>query len=114
VSIVLWTRVQALEERVAALEAGQAAARAAAPEEMACRRALARSNATRKAEGEQLRGEIRRIVAAHAGPERLTARAVLHVLPRDSRGRLPALRTVQWHLSAIRNAALRRAPAPNL
>jgi hypothetical protein len=102
-SIVLWTRVEALEERVAALEAVQAAARVAAAEQTACAPALARSNAMRKAEGARLRGDIRRIVAAHAGPEKLTACAVLDVLSKDAPGRLPALRTVQWHLCAIRN-----------
>jgi hypothetical protein len=57
----------------------------------------------RKAQGERLRGEIRRIVAAHGGPEKLTACVVLDVLSKDVHGRLPSLRTVQWHLSAIRN-----------
>jgi hypothetical protein len=101
-SIVLWTRLAALEHRVAPLEATQAAA-VATERSVPTTAALARSNARRKAEGERLRGDIRRIAAAHAGPTRLTARAVLHVLSRDSRGEPPALRTVQWHLSAIRN-----------
>jgi hypothetical protein len=68
-SIVLWTRLEALEHRVAALEANQAAAKAAVFQKSeGVAPALVRSNATRKADGELLRGEIRRIVDEHAGP----------------------------------------------
>jgi hypothetical protein len=99
-SIVLWTRLEALEKRVAALEAAAAVKKIypLAPPP------LARSNAMRKAEGEQLREEIRRIVGAHAGPKPLSACAVHRELSSRSGGKTLALRTVQWHLRAIRNA----------
>jgi hypothetical protein len=98
-SIVLWTRLEALEKRVAALEAS-AVPKKAEPRPPA---ALTQSNAIRKAEGERLRDEIRRIVGSHAGPEPLSAGAVLRELSSREGGRTVALRTVQWHLRAIRN-----------
>lgn len=103
-SIVLWTRLEALEHRVAALEANQAAAKAAVLQKSeGVAPALARSNATRKAAGEQLRGEIQRVIAAHVGPKPLTAPEVLRALSTNGGIKPPALRTVQWHLRAIRN-----------
>ena len=100
-SIVLWTRLEALEKRVAALEAAKADVK---PEALAPP-ALRRSNARRKAEGEQLREEIRRIVCCHTGHKRISAGAVLRELLSKAGGRPVALRTVQWHLRAIRNAS---------
>jgi hypothetical protein len=103
VSIVLWTRLEALEKRVAALEdAAKAAEKNSLAEPVSL--GLARSNAMRKAEGERLREEIRRIIGAHAGPKSLSAAAVVHELSSRAGGRTVALRTVQWHLHAIRNA----------
>ena len=105
-SIVLWTRLEALEKRVAVLEEAAKMAEKHAPPEPASSvaSALAQSNATRKAEGERLREEIRRIVGAHSGSQPLSAAAVLCELLSRAGGRSVALRTVQWHLRAIRNA----------
>jgi len=100
-SIVLWTRLEAVEKRVAALEAAAAANEL----EPLAPPALTRSNAMRKAEGERIRDEIRRIVDAHSGPEPLSAGAVHRELSCRGAGRTLALRTVQWHLRAIRNAS---------
>jgi hypothetical protein len=104
-SIVLWTRLEALEKRVAVLEEAAKMAEKHAPPEPASSvaSALAQSNATRKAEGERLREEIRRIVGAHSGSQPLSAAAVLCELLSRAGGRSVALRTVQWHLRAIRN-----------
>ena len=99
-SIVIWTRLEALEKRVAALEVAAAAKKL----EPLAPPPLAGSNAVRKAESERMREEIRRIVGSHAGDEPLSAGAVLRGLASREGGKTLALRTVQWHLRAIRNA----------
>jgi hypothetical protein len=67
--IVLWTRLEAREKRVVALEeAAKVAERHSLPEPTAsAASALARSNAIRKAKGERLREEIRHMAGSHAG-----------------------------------------------
>jgi hypothetical protein len=75
-SIVLWTRLEALEKRVAALE-GSAVVKKPEPLPHV---ALMQSNAMRRAEGERMRDEIRRIVSSYASPNPLSAGAVLHEL----------------------------------
>jgi len=78
-----------------------------------------RANAERQAQGARLRQLIRAIVESHTGPERLTAKRILRQLAAmdgATLGReLPSLRTVQWHLRAIRTqhvGVARSAEAP--
>src|SRR5215469_13363158 len=104
-SIVLWTRLEALEKRVAALEAGSVKKAEPLPPG-----GLAESNAIRKAEGERVRAEIRRIIETHGDAKPLSARAVLRELSSKSGTKTLALRTVQWHLHAIRNARALHEP----
>lgn len=66
--------------------------------------ALTRSNAIRKAECDRMREEIRRILHTHPGAKPPSARAVLRELSSRSGVKTLALRTIQWHLHAIRNA----------
>jgi hypothetical protein len=98
-SITVWVRLEAVEKRVAALEA--AIKPPPTPAQV-----LARSNASRKASGERLREDIRQVVRGHTGPKPITASGVRVALSSSNArdGKLPALRTVQWHLTAIRNA----------
>jgi len=77
-SIVVWTKLEALEKRVAALEAAKADVKPEALGPIP----FARSNAMRKAESERLREEIRRIVGTHAGHKPLSAGAVRRELLR--------------------------------
>ena len=72
--------------------------------------ATPRNNAKRRADGTHLRAAIEVILASH--PE-YTAKHVLKALASIDLGRqaLPSVRTIQWHLTALRNtsAALRTA-----
>lgn len=67
-------------------------------------------NADRRAQGERLQAAIRKIDESHVGLVPIRADVVLVLLPQPQelgRSQPPALRTVQYHLSAIR-AARRR------
>ena len=61
-----------------------------------------RNNAKRRADGEHLRAAVETILASH--PD-YTAKHVLKALAAIDLGRpsLPSVRTVQWHLTALRN-----------
>jgi hypothetical protein len=60
---------------------------------------LANQAARNRAAAEALRGQIRTIITAHAGPDRLTAKRVLAQLTCDSP---PSIRTIQEHMQTIR------------
>jgi hypothetical protein len=102
-SIALEAKVVQLEKlieehnkRIADLERARA---------VAARESLRSRNATRQAEGSRLRSAISAILTAH--PEYATAKHVLRALPLSDLGRSepPSVRTVQWHIRAVRNAA---------
>lgn len=100
-SIALWFKVEQLEKRVQLLEGTRAPV------------AACRNNAQRRAEGAHLRAAIEEILAAH--PD-YTAKHVLRALAAIDLGRqeLPSVRTVQWHITALRNTspALRTTNIP--
>jgi hypothetical protein len=90
-SIALWVKVEALEKRLEALERAHAAA--VDP--------LRERNARRKTDGARLREMIRESGETNA-------KRALQALGRAGVAPLPALRTVQWHLRAIRNTTALR------
>jgi hypothetical protein len=95
VSIAFARKIEDLERRIAALESERAQVE---HRRMAGLRAQADA---KRAQGEELRAEIRRILAAHQGPRRLTAFAVLTLLKRDP---LPSLRRVQEIVRELKSA----------
>jgi hypothetical protein len=90
-SIALSNKVEDHEKRLAAIE--QLLARPRSP--------LARCNMQRKAEGGRLRAAIEVIIAE---TPRATAKQVLKALASVDlgRGALPSVRTVQWHMTALK------------
>jgi DNA-binding transcriptional ArsR family regulator len=63
---------------------------------------LRQYSAQRRAAGARLRAAIGSILAAHPGSGEMTAKDVLRALERGALRPLPALRTVRWHLQALR------------
>jgi hypothetical protein len=96
VSIALWTKVEDLAKRVATLEQLLATSRKDPPRRP--------NNAARRVEGDKLRAAIEGILTAHPG---YSAKHVLKALATVDLGRqaLPSVRTVQWHLKALRNTS---------
>ncbi len=96
VSIALWTKVEDLAKRVATLEQMLATSRKDP--------AFRRNNAARRVEGDKLRAAIEGILAAH--PD-YSAKHVLKALAAVDLGRqaLPSVRTVQWHIKALRKTS---------
>jgi hypothetical protein len=95
-----------LLERVAALEAqvrGEGAPQQPEP--------LRQRNASLQANAARLHAEIERILAEHRGPRRLSAKRVLQALADTDIGRAeqPSIRTIQWHIAQLRNAAVLRS-----
>ncbi len=86
-----------LQARVAALEArlcGETAPRQSGP--------LRARNSVRAAEGQRLRESIADILTHNRGSGELTAKHVLRTLEEADIDRLPSLRTVRWHMAALR------------
>lgn len=94
-SVALWTKVEDLAKRVAALEQMLTASKAPPRSR--------RNSAERRAEADWLRTTIEGILAAHPeyGPKH-----VLKALASIDLGRqaLPSVRTIQWHLQSLRNS----------
>lgn len=114
-SIALWVKVEELAKRVAGIEQAQAALIQTAaiapdlskldPNRPAPPPALAAQAETRRQDSLALRSEIESLMAAHVGPEKLTAKHVCKLLARNP---APKIRTIQGHMKEI-NAA---SPVP--
>lgn len=98
----MWNEIEALKARVAelALECAKASNR----------EHLHQRNAMRQADGARLQEAIRQILVNHPGPGRMSAKHVLRALEGVDipRNEPPKLRTVQWHIRAIRNTSALR------
>ena len=101
-SLALVAKVQDLERRLQALERERVATSAKRLAVLYTQAALMR------VQGDELRSEVRAILAAHHGPRRLKAFAVRSLLKRDP---LPSLRRVQAVIRQIRQTG---GTAPNV
>jgi hypothetical protein len=70
---------------------------------------LAAQAAANRMAASELRDEIRAVMLAHQGTERLTAKRVLAKL---TRGPLPSIRTIQEHMQIIRSRLCGRRGRP--